>query len=213
MIAQTQLQSGYPYLMFKDNANKVHANSNIGQIKMSNLCTEIFQLQETSVINDYGIEDEIKRDISCNLGSLNIVNVMETGKIKDSVHTGMDALTVVSDEANIQNAPGVRKANSELHSVGLGVMNLHGYLAKNKIGYESEEAKDFANTFFMMMNYYSIERSMEIAKERGEVYQDFEQSDYASGKYFEFYTSQEFEPKFEKVKRLFDHIDIPTAKD
>lgn len=109
MIAQTQLQSGYPYLMFKDNANKVHANSNIGQIKMSNLCTEIFQLQETSVINDYGIEDEIKRDISCNLGSLNIVNVMESGKFRDSVFTGMDALTVVSDEANIQNAPGVKK--------------------------------------------------------------------------------------------------------
>ena len=46
----------------------------------------------------------------------------------------------------------------------------------------------------MMMNYYSIERSMEIAKERGESYQDFDQSDYANGKYFEFYTSQEFEP-------------------
>ena len=42
----------------------------------------------------------------------------------------------------------------------------------------------------MIMNYYSIERSMEIAKERGEKYQDFEQSDYANGKYFEFYTSQ-----------------------
>lgn len=212
-IAQTQLQSGYPYLMFKDNANKVHANSNIGQIKMSNLCTEIFQLQETSVINDYGTEDEIKRDISCNLGSLNIVNVMESGKFRDSVHTGMDALTVVSDEANIQNAPGVKKANSELHSVGLGVMNLHGYLAKNKIGYESEEAKDFANIFFMMMNYYSIERSMEIAKERGERYQDFESSDYANGKYFEFYTSQEFEPQFEKVRQLFEGLDIPTSDD
>ncbi|MCI2876398.1 class 1b ribonucleoside-diphosphate reductase subunit alpha [Staphylococcus hominis] len=213
MIAQTQLQSGYPYLMFKDNANKVHANSNIGQIKMSNLCTEIFQLQETSIINDYGIEDEIKRDISCNLGSLNIVNVMETGKFRDSVHTGMDALTVVSDEANIQNAPGVKKANSELHSVGLGVMNLHGYLAKNKIGYESEEAKDFANIFFMMMNYYSIERSMEIAKERGEAYQDFDKSDYASGKYFDFYTSQEFVPQFEKVKELFANMQIPTSED
>lgn len=212
-IAQTQLQSGYPYLMFKDNANKVHANSDIGQIKMSNLCTEIFQLQETSIINDYGTQDEIKRDISCNLGSLNIVNVMESGKFKDSVHTGMDALTVVSDEANIQNAPGVKKANSELHSVGLGVMNLHGYLAKNKIGYESEEAKDFANIFFMMMNYYSIERSMEIAKERGESYQDFDQSDYANGKYFEFYTSQEFEPQFEKVRQLFDGLDIPTSED
>ena len=213
MIAQTQLQSGYPYLMFKDNANKVHPNSNIGQIKMSNLCTESFQLQETSIINDYGIEDEIKRDISCNLGSLNIVNVMESGKFKDSVHTGMDALTVVSDEANIQNAPGVRKANSELHSVGLGVMNLHGYLAKNKIGYESEEAKDFANIFFMMMNYYSIERSMEIAKDRQETFKDFDKSDYANGKYFEFYTSQTFAPKYEKVRKLFEGLEIPTPED
>ncbi|HHV8912987.1 TPA: class 1b ribonucleoside-diphosphate reductase subunit alpha [Staphylococcus aureus] len=213
LIAQTQLQSGYPYLMFKDNANRVHPNSNIGQIKMSNLCTEIFQLQETSIINDYGIEDEIKRDISCNLGSLNIVNVMESGKFRDSVHSGMDALTVVSDVANIQNAPGVRKANSELHSVGLGVMNLHGYLAKNKIGYESEEAKDFANIFFMMMNFYSIERSMEIAKERGIKYQDFEKSDYANGKYFEFYTTQEFETQFEKVRELFDGMAIPTSED
>lgn len=213
MIAQTQLQSGYPYLMFKDNANRVHANSNIGQIKMSNLCTEIFQLQETSVINDYGIEDEIKRDISCNLGSLNIVNVMESDKFRDSVHTGMDALTVVSDEANIQNAPGVRKANSELHSVGLGVMNLHGYLAKNQINYESEEAKDFANVFFMMMNYYSLERSMQIAKERGEAFKGFELSDYASGRYFERYTTEDFLPEYDKVKALFAPHHIPTQED
>ncbi|PCF35634.1 ribonucleotide-diphosphate reductase subunit alpha [Staphylococcus delphini] len=213
MIAQTQLQSGYPYLMFKDNANRVHPNANIGQIKMSNLCTEIFQLQETSIINDYGVEDEIKRDISCNLGSLNIVNVMESDQFRNSVHTGMDALTVVSDEANIQNAPGVKKANSELHSVGLGVMNLHGYLAKNHISYESEEAKDFANVFFMMMNYYSIERSMQIAKERGEAFTDFDQSDYANGRYFERYTSEDFLPQSEKVKALFENHPIPTRED
>ena len=213
MIAQTQLQSGYPYLMFKDNANKVHPNANIGQIKMSNLCTEIFQLQETSIINDYGVEDEIKRDISCNLGSLNIVNVMESQRFRDSVHTGMDALTFVSDEANIQNAPGVRKANRELHSVGLGVMNLHGFLAKNQINYESEEAKDFANVFFMMMNFYSLERSMEIAKERGEKFSDFEQSDYANGRYFERYVNEDFLPQYDKVKALFEHHDIPTRED
>ncbi|GGB00436.1 class 1b ribonucleoside-diphosphate reductase subunit alpha [Macrococcus hajekii] len=212
-IAQTQLQSGYPYLMFKDNANKVHANSDIGQIKMSNLCTEIFQLQETSVINDYGTEDEIKRDISCNLGSLNIVNVMESGKVKESVHIGMDALTTVSDEADIKNAPGVAKANRELHSVGLGVMNLHGYLAKNKIAYESDEAKDFVNTFFMMLNFYSIERSMEIAKERQEVYADFDKSDYKSGKYFERYINESFAPKSDKVLALFDNIHIPNEED
>ncbi|MEB7824342.1 class 1b ribonucleoside-diphosphate reductase subunit alpha [Staphylococcus chromogenes] len=213
MIAQTQLQSGYPYLMFKDNANKVHPNANIGQIKMSNLCTEIFQLQETSIINDYGVEDEIKRDISCNLGSLNIVNVMESQRFRDSVHTGMDALTFVSDEANIQNAPGVRKANRELHSVGLGVMNLHGFLAKNQINYESEEAKDFANVFFMMMNFYSLERSMQIAKERGEKFADFEQSDYANGRYFERYVNEDFLPQYDKVKALFEHHDIPKRED
>ena len=50
---------------------------------LSNLCTEIFQLQETSVIKDYGEGDIIKRDISCNLASLNIVNVMESKKIKE----------------------------------------------------------------------------------------------------------------------------------
>ncbi|MCU7556287.1 class 1b ribonucleoside-diphosphate reductase subunit alpha [Macrococcus capreoli] len=213
LIAQTQLQSGYPYLMFKDNANKVHANSNIGQIKMSNLCTEIFQLQETSVINDYGTDDEIKRDISCNLGSLNIVNVMESKKFQESVHIGMDALTTVSDAADIKNAPGVAKANRELHSVGLGVMNLHGYLAKNKIGYESEEAKEFAATFFMMMNYYSIERSMQIAVERNERYADFEQSDYASGKYFEKYETTDYTPTSDKVKVLFEGMTIPTQAD
>lgn len=212
-IAQTQLQSGYPYLMFKDNANKVHPNSNIGQIKMSNLCTEIMQLQETSVINDYEDNDEIKRDISCNLGSLNIVNVMESNKIKESVYTGIDALTAVSDESNIKVAPGVKKANNELHSVGLGVLNLNGYFAKNKIQYESEEAKDFANVFFMMMNYYSIKRSMQIAKERGETYKDFNKSTYATGEYFNKYITNSYAPQYNKIKDLFKNIHIPTQSD
>lgn len=158
-IASTQLESGYPYIVNKTNANRVHALKDIGQIKMSNLCTEIFQLQETSEINDYGIEDIIRRDISCNLASLNIVNVMEQRKVKDSVHVGIEALTVVSDLSKIENAPGVQRANRELHSVGLGAMNLNGYLAKNKIAYESAEAREFASTFFMMMNFYSIEKA------------------------------------------------------
>ncbi|AVI45273.1 Ribonucleoside-diphosphate reductase [Bacillus licheniformis] len=71
-----------------------------------------------------------------------------------------------------------------MRSVGLGAMNLHGFLAQNGIAYESEEARDFANTFFMMMNFYSLERSMEIAKEAGETYYQFEGSTYKSGEYF-----------------------------
>lgn len=212
-IAVTQLQSGYPYLMYTDNANKAHALKDIGDIKITNLCTEIFQLQETSEINDYHEPNNIKRDISCNLGSLNIINVMESGKIRESVHAGIEALTSVSDIVSIENAPGVRKANEELHSVGLGAMNLHGYLAKNKIPYESMEARDFARTFFMMVNYYSIEKSMLIAKERGETFKDFDKSDYANGKYFEKYLAQDFTPRSEKVRGLFDVGVIPTQKE
>lgn len=214
-IATTQFESGYPYIMFKSNANKKHALKDIGQVKMSNLCTEIFQLQETSIIGDYGDFDVIKRDINCNLGSLNIVNVMEHGHgdgFRESVHVGVDMLTAVSDMTSVANAPTVKKANEELHAIGLGAMNLHGYLTKNKIAYESVEALDFANVFFMMLNYYSIERSMEFAQEKGS-FKDFDKSEYAKGTYFSKYINGSYHPVTDKVKKLFENIYIPTQED
>ncbi|MGP0575745.1 class 1b ribonucleoside-diphosphate reductase subunit alpha [Paenibacillus peoriae] len=212
-IAMIQLESGYPYIMNKSNANQAHALKNVGQVKMSNLCTEIFQLQETSEITDYGQQDTIRRDVSCNLASLNIVNVMEHGKIRESVHEGMIALTSVSDMTQVANAPGVAKANREMHSVGLGVMNLHGYLAKNKIAYESNEAKDFVRTFFMTMNYHSIEKSMEIAKAAGQSFYGFEESDYATGVYFDRYLNTDYRPTTARVQELFKDIYVPTSAD
>ncbi|WP_152396445.1 class 1b ribonucleoside-diphosphate reductase subunit alpha [Paenibacillus guangzhouensis] len=212
-IGMIQLESGYPYIMNKTNANEAHALKGIGSVKMSNLCTEIFQLQETSEIGNYGEGDVIRRDISCNLASLNIVNVMEHGKIKESVHEGIEALTAVSDMTSIPNAPGVRKANDEMHSVGLGAMNLNGYLAKNKIAYDSNDAKEFASAFFMMMNYYSLEKSMEIARDRGETFRDFDKSEYANGNYFTRYEETDFRPSSEKVLKLFAGMEIPSPED
>lgn len=212
-IATTQLESGYPYIMNRTNANKNHALKNIGTVKMSNLCTEIFQLQETSIINDDDIDDIIMRDISCNLASMNTVNVMELKKLRETVHEGMIALTAVSDMTSIKNARSVKKANSELHSVGLGIMNLHGYLAKNRIPYESEEAKDFVRSFFAAMNYYSIEKSMLIAIDKNETFEDFSLSEYANGNYFEMYLKNDYLPRTDKVKTLFDGIPLPTKKD
>lgn len=212
LIATTQLASGYPYLMFSDNANKVHALKDIGKIKMSNLCTEIMQLQEYSTIRDYNEEDTIRRDISCNLASLNIANVMDSKQVRDSIYHAVDALTFVSDITNIKNAPGVVKANSELHSIGLGAMNLNGYLAKNNISYESEEARDFANTFFMMMNYYTLKKSMYIARDTGIKFKDFEKTEYATGKYFDKYLEKDYLPKTEKVQKLFEDIKIPNQE-
>lgn len=212
-IATIQLESGYPYFMNKTNANEQHPLKDLGDVKMSNLCTEIFQYMETSVINDYNVADWIKNDISCVLGSLNIVNVMENKDVKEAVHTGMEMLTDVTDKSCIENAPGVKKANATLHSVGLGTMNLHGFLAKNFIPYESEDAKDFARVFFAMLNYHSIEKSSEIAKERGISFEGFEKSEYAKGTYFEKYLTTEFLPQSEKVKKLFEGIQIPTTED
>ncbi len=212
-IAQTQKESGYPYLFFKDNANKEHALKDIGEVKFSNLCTEIMQLSEVSEINDYFEEDIIRRGISCNLGSLNIVTVMDNRRIKEAVKSAMDSLTIVTDISNIDVAPSIRKANEELHSVGLGAMNLHGFFAKNFIAYESTEALDFCNVFFMMMNYYSLERSMEIAQERKTCFKDFDKSEYAKGTYFDKYISNAYHPKTEKVKSLFEGISIPNIED
>jgi ribonucleoside-diphosphate reductase alpha chain len=212
-IAQTQMESGYPYLMFVDNANEYHALKEIGRVKFSNLCSEIAQLSEVSHIGDYNEADVINRDISCNLGSLNIMNVMKNKRMRETVHHSMDALTEVSDRSNIEVVPSVAKANRELHSVGLGAMNLHGYLASNHIPYESKEAIDFARCFFMMLNYYSLERSMLIAKERQESFKDFEKSEYASGAYFDRYIHTDYSPITEKVVALFEGHDIPTAQD
>ncbi|QES89278.1 class 1b ribonucleoside-diphosphate reductase subunit alpha [Rhizosphaericola mali] len=212
-IAQTQKESGYPYIFYKDNANKQHALNGLGQIKFSNLCTEIMQLSQVSNIGSYGEQDEIKYGISCNLGSLNIATVMDNKRIKESVKSAMTALSIVSDMTSITMVPSIRKANEELHSVGLGAMNLHGYLAKNFIMYESTEALDFCNVFFMMVNYYSIERSMEIAKEKGKTFAGFEKSAYASGEYFDKYVNDEYIPTTDKVKGLFAGIEIPTKED
>lgn len=214
-IARMQLQSGYPYLMFRDNANKVHALKDIGDIKISNLCVEIQQLQEVSEIGDIGETEgwDIKRDISCNLGSLNIANVMEAKDLYGAVFPAMKALTAVSNMSHVKGAPGVVKANEELHSVGLGVMNLHGYLAKNLIPYDSDEAKEFADVFFAAMNYYSIQASMHIARKTKTTFKDFEKSEYAKGDYFDKYTTHDHLPKSPIVKELFEGMELPTKDD
>ena len=211
-VSVTQIESGYPYLMFEDNVNKDHPVNNLGKVKFSNLCSEILQYSELSQYTDYGEEDKLGQDISCNLGSLNIVNVMKEKDIENTVRHSIKALTKVSDKTNIKNAPAVKKANNEMHSVGLGALNLHGFLAQNGIPYESKDAIEFVDAFFRTVNYWSIMESTDIAKERGETFKGFEGSDYQTGKYFERY-DEDFEIKSDKVKALFTNISIPNKED
>ncbi|RDV27804.1 class 1b ribonucleoside-diphosphate reductase subunit alpha [Lysinibacillus capsici] len=210
-IAALRFESGYPYIMFSDNVNKTHALN--GTIKFSNLCSEILQRSEQSTYTDYGQQDEIGLDISCNLGSLNIANIMRLKDFERAVSLATDALTVVSESTNIANAPAVSKANKEMRSIGLGAMNLHGYLASVGISYESPEAIEFVDVFFAAVNYYSIKRSMELAKQKGSVFTGFEQSSYADGSYFKSYLNNSYLLKDEYIKSLFDGIVLPTTED
>jgi ribonucleoside-diphosphate reductase alpha chain len=213
MLAQIQVESGYPYLFFEDNANQQHPLKGEGKVKFSNICTEIIQLSETSIINDYNEPDEINRDISCNLGSLNIVNVMDNKDLKESVAAGIRMLDAVARMTDIKTVPSVSRANREMRSIGLGVMNLHGYLAKNRIQYESKDAIEFVDVFFAAMNYYSLLESMMIAKETGFVFRGFENSTYRNGEYYKQYLEKDFVPVSDKVKKLFDGIDLPKKED
>ncbi|MCA6607473.1 class 1b ribonucleoside-diphosphate reductase subunit alpha [Bacillus safensis] len=209
-MAVLRSESGYPYMMFQDNVNREHTLNHISRVKFSNLCSEVLQASTVSEYTDYGEPDDIGLDISCNLGSLNIANVMAGGSIENAVKLAVDALTVVSESTNIKNAPAVAKANREMRSIGLGAMNLHGYLAQNGIAYESEEARDFANVFFALVNYWSLVRSNELAQETGTTFEGYEGSTYASGEYFEKYFEGDYRPKTDKVRALFKDIVIPT---
>lgn len=217
-VAEIQQQSGYPYWMYIDNANEVHVLKELGRVKMSNLCNEIYQLQKPSYIskNMYDGKSKWGVDVSCNLGSINITKIMESKRFETTVKLAVESLNVVVNDTHIDAVPTVANGNKEVRSIGLGVMDLHGFLAKNRIFYESKEALDFVNTFFATMRFYAIEKSMEIAQELGYVFSGFEKSEYAKGmdgNVFPKYVNNSFEPKTEKVKALFEGIHIPTQEE
>lgn len=190
-IKKTQFESGYPFEIFDDNINQAHPLLNVGRVSMSNLCTEILQAQKASIINDYDQEDKIGMDVSCNLGSLDIHEATKVDNFEELIETSTRLLTQVSDMTNINNVPAVANANRLMHSIGLGVMNLHGHLATQNILYGSDESIDFVDLFMEALNYYSLKASNQIAKERNDSFYGFEGSDYSTGKYFDKYVTKE----------------------
>ena len=213
VIAEIQFESGYPYIMFEDTVNK--ANPIAGRITMSNLCSEILQVSDASVFNEDLSYEHMGKDISCNLGSLNIANAMDSGDFGTTIETAIRGLTAVSDMSNISSVPSVAKGNAESHAIGLGQMNLHGYLARERIYYGSDEGVDFTNIYFYTVTYHAIRASNLIATEREETFKNFENSKYADGTYFDKYTSKEWRPATERVAKLFEDagIHIPTQED
>lgn len=210
-ISKLQQESGYPYIINIDEANR--QNPIDGKVIMSNLCSEILQVQQPSAINDKQEYEVLGTDISCNLGSTNIPNLMNSTDFGKSVRTMTRALTFVTEASNIEVVPSIKNGNDLNHTIGLGAMGLHSYFAKNQMEYGSPESIDFTNIYFMLLNYWTLVESNNIAKERGESFANFENSDYAKGTYFDKYIDNDYAPQFEKVKELFADIFVPSARD
>lgn len=211
-ISKLQQESGYPYILNIDTVNK--ANPVHGKVVMSNLCTEIMQVHKTSEMNKDQTYKTIGNDVSCNLGSINIPNMMKSKDFGRSIDTMIRALTTVSDKTDIQEVPTIRKANTSYHSVGLGAMGLATYFAINKMEYGSPESIEFVDVFFRMVNYYSLVASNNIAKERKSVFHEFEKSKYYTGEYFDRYINEgNVTFKNPKIERMFKGFHIPTVED
>ncbi|MGE9276306.1 MAG: class 1b ribonucleoside-diphosphate reductase subunit alpha [Candidatus Phytoplasma pruni] len=211
LIAQLQGESGYPYIMFADNVN--NKNTSADKIKFSNLCTEILQPSITSHYAPYDErkDDQVGMDISCNLSSGHMGNMIKNNAIKETVFSAMEIMNSVSLKTNIGYVPGVAKANRLNRSVGFGIMGHHGYIAEQLISYGSEEDLELIDVFFNVVNYYSLLHSNMKAKQTGKKFYQFEKSTYADGKYFA--DKKAIYPTLNKVKKIFEGIYLPTDKD
>ncbi|HBT4804738.1 TPA: class 1b ribonucleoside-diphosphate reductase subunit alpha [Klebsiella quasipneumoniae subsp. similipneumoniae] len=205
-LAEIQFESGYPYIMFEDTVNR--ASPVAGRVTMSNLCSEILQVSTPSAYNEDLSYAHIGEDISCNLGSLNIAHTMDSPDFGRTIATAVRALTAVSDMSHIQSVPSVAAGNAASHAIGLGQMNLHGYLAREGIAYGSPEGLDFTNIYFYTVTWHALHTSMLLARERGQRFAGFEQSRYASGEYFDKYLHEEWQPKTARVRALFARAGI-----
>lgn len=213
LVAELQFESGYPYLMFEDTVNKV--NPIDGRINMSNLCSEILQVNTPSTFTESGNYDFIGKDISCNLGSMNVAMAMDSPNFGKTIEVAVRALSAVSDMSNITSVLSIENGNSKSHAIGLGQMNLAGYFGREEMYYGSEESVDFTNIYFATVLYHALSTSNKIAKERKETFDGFEKSKYADGSFFTKYIDNDWLPKTDKVKKLFTDsgIHVPTRDD
>ncbi|MBD8702908.1 MULTISPECIES: class 1b ribonucleoside-diphosphate reductase subunit alpha [Frigoribacterium] len=212
-IAEIQFESGYPYIVFEDTVNK--ANPIKGRINMSNLCSEILQVNTPTTFNEDLSYNEIGKDISCNLGSMNIALSMDAPDLGKTVETAIRGLSAVSDMSHIASVRSIEVGNDQSHAIGLGQMNLHGYLAREHVHYGSEEAIDFTNIYFYTVLFHALRASNTIAIERGVTFGGFADSTYASGEFFDKYTEQVWAPSTARGASLFAdaQVAIPTQDD
>lgn len=214
-IAEVQFESGYPYIMYEDTVNRRNPQKKLGRIVMSNLCSEIAQVNTPSTYNEDLSFNKTGYDVCCNLGSLNIAAAMNSAdKLGDLVSDSVQALNRVARSSDLDCAPSIEKGNKANRAIGLGAMNLHGFLATNHIYYDSPEAVEFTGIFFYTIAYHAFKESNKLAETYG-AFKGFKDSSYASGDYFKKFIDEDVSPKTDKIKEIVAKykLVIPTKED
>ena len=208
-VMKSAVETGTPFIFFRDTVNKANPNKHVGMIYSSNLCHEIAQnmseseLMEEEIINENGFMDIVKKIkagdmVTCNLNSINL-SKMKKEEFEKCIPLQIRMLdNVISlNKLPVKEA---RVTSDKYRAIGLGTSGYHHFLANNNIKWESDEHIKVADEIFEDIAYIAIKASMELAKEKG-AYPAFEGSEWHTGKYFE-----RREYNSERWKKLQDYI-------
>lgn len=192
-IMKSAVETGTPFIFYRDTVNKTNPNKHAGMIYSSNLCHEIAQnmseseLIEESIITDNKGSEVVSRIksgdmVTCNLNSINLGKV-SIEELKECIPL---QIRMLDNVITLNQFPVLEaKVTSEKYrAVGLGTSGYHHYLVNNKVDWESEKHIETADLLFEEIAYEAIKASMELAKEKG-CYEAFEGSEWQTGKYFE----------------------------
>src|SRR5690606_24835426 len=173
-ILESQIETGTPYMLFKDAANRKSNQKNLGTIRSSNLCTEIIE---------YTSADEIA---VCNLASLSLPMFIENGQFNhqllfDVTKRVTRNLNKVIDR-NYYPVEEARNSNMRHRPVGLGVQGLADAFIMLRLPFTSDEAKKLNQEIFETLYFAAVTASMEMAKEEGP-YSTFEGSPISKGEF------------------------------
>jgi len=200
-LLKSTVETGMPYVFFRDTVNRLNPNKHIGNIYSTQLCTEICQNTSTTKFIEETLEDgkviiryEPGDLVVCNLASINIATVYKESVIADVFPVAMRVLDNVIT-LNYYPVQEAKRTAMRYRSVGLGYPGLAEYLAVRELAYDSEDARQEVDRLFERYTYHTYRASVDLAKERGH-YELYPGSEYSKGillgrtvKWFEKHTS------------------------
>lgn len=214
LIIKSAAETGTPFAFYRDAANRMNPNKHKGMIYSSNLCTEIMQnmsamdILEDEIIDENGDKIIVQKAKSgdfvvCNLSSIVLgnVDVNDDEELQYVIETQIRAMDNVID-LNYYSVPFAEVTNKRYRGIGLGTSGYHHMLTNNRVVWTSDDHFEFTDRVYEKINYYAIQASMNIAKDKGR-YEYFEGSDWENGSYFKLrgYNSPKWKALIAKIKK------------